>query len=147
MKRTEYLISALLMITFYFIGSINSTRNQPEIPPMELESFSISLSVNDIQVSYDFYAKLGYEVIDGQGSIADKWILLQNGESRIGLFEGFFPQNTITFNPIDGRKLYEKLENSGIDGMKIAGFDRDSGPCTFTLLDPDQNPILFDQHH
>jgi len=111
-----------------------------------MENYSISLNVSDITASLEFYQKLGFEPVEGKGSTEEKWIILSNGSSKIGLFQGFFPSNTMTFNPTDGRAMYEKITESGVAPTFQLGMDQESGPCTFSLVDPDGNPILIDQH-
>ena len=109
-------------------------------------SYSISLNVQDIAKSYAFYGKLGFAPIEGKGSIAQKWMILSNGETKIGLFQGMFPSNTITFNPKDGRSIYSKLKKEGVEPAFESGMEKEEGPCTFSIIDPDGNPILIDQH-
>lgn len=122
---------------------------------MNLGAFSISLTVKDIHASSQFYTSLGFQPISGE--IAQKWIILKNGECVIGLFEGMFDKNMLTFNPgwdqsghntdsfDDIRELYKKFVSIGLDVSSSSDMDT-SGPAYFTLFDPDGNPILFDQH-
>ncbi len=112
----------------------------------ELTSYSISLAVKDIKQSYDFYRKLGFKPTQGTTSLSQKWIVLSNGKTRIGLFQGMFPKNTITFNPENNRSVYKTLQANGLKPTNILNMNKDNGPCTFSLTDPDGNPILFDQH-
>lgn len=121
---------------------------------MELGAFSISLSVADIHKSFDFYTKLGFKQIGGE--IDQNWLILKNGDHIIGLFEGMFEKNSLTFNPgwnqdaqssdpfTDIRQIKSNLESQGIT---VQGeIDSDSGPASIILEDPDGNPILIDQH-
>lgn len=114
--------------------------------PRDLGTFSISLTVQDIQMSYDFYQKLGFKHLEGAGSVKDKWLILQNGTTNIGLFQDMFPRNTITFNPTNARDIHESLTAQGIEMISSGGLDAASGPCHFAFLDPDGNPVLIDQH-
>lgn len=121
---------------------------------MKLGAFSISLSVKDIAISRDFYEKLGFVQFGGDQD--QKWLILKNGETLIGLFEGMFPKNMLTFNPgwdqgaqnldefNDVRDIQKSLLASGVslDGQAEA----DTGPASIMLTDPDGNPILIDQH-
>jgi catechol 2,3-dioxygenase-like lactoylglutathione lyase family enzyme len=122
---------------------------------MELGSFSISLAVKDIQASKAFYEKLGFEVF--MGDISQNWLILKNGEHVIGLFQGMFEKNILTFNPgwdqnaqkmdrfTDVRELQRQLKAQGLELMTEAD-ETTTGPASFMLLDPDGNPILVDQH-
>ncbi len=122
---------------------------------MELGAFSVSLAVKDIQASREFYVKLGFTVFMGEQS--QNWLILKNGAAVIGLFQGMFEKNILTFNPgwdsearpltefDDVRALQRALKARGLNF--IAEVDaRGSGPGSFMLLDPDGNPILVDQH-
>lgn len=112
----------------------------------DLGTFSISLTVEDIQASYDFYQKLGFKHLEGAGSVKDKWMILQNGSTNIGLFQDMFPQNIMTFNPTNAREIHKSLTDQGIEVTASGGLDKDSGPCHFSFVDPDGNPVLIDQH-
>lgn len=122
---------------------------------MELGAFSVSLTVKDIQASKEFYEKLGFSVFGGD--ISQNWLIMKNGEATIGLFQGMFEKNILTFNPgwsrdaqtleefTDVRELQRQLKDK--DVAFIAEADEDSiGPASFMLTDPDGNTILFDQH-
>jgi len=122
---------------------------------MELGAFSISLTVKDIKVSNAFYEKLGFRKFGGD--ISQNWLILKNGETVIGLFQGMFDKNMLTFNPgwdgnaqkldsyTDVRELQKQLKIQGVDLMDEAD-EGTTGPASFVVLDPDGNPILFDQH-
>ena len=122
---------------------------------MDLGAFSISLNVKDVRVSKAFYEKLGFESFEGD--IEQNWIIMKNGQHVIGLFQGMFPRNTLTFNPgwdqsaspvgsfTDVRELKKEIKAYGITVNDQADED-DSGPANFLITDPDGNPILFDQH-
>ena len=122
---------------------------------MDLGTFSISLAVKDLATSRGFYEKLGFDVVPASGAGAvwdsynDTWVMLSHRsgtpeEIKIGLFQGMFDANTLTFNPGDVRALQKRLEDQGIELIMKA--DGDSGPGAAMLLDPDGNPILLDQH-
>lgn len=122
---------------------------------MDLGAFSISLAVKDIKASRDFYAKLGFEEIGG--NIDENWLILRNGEHIIGLFQGMFEKNTLTFNPgwnqqvaalesfTDVRELQSNLREQGIE-FEMEAAESSEGPASFMIVDPDGNPILVDQH-
>jgi len=122
---------------------------------MKLGVFSLSLSVKDIKVSKAFYEKLGFSQIGGD--IEQNWLILQNEETTIGLFQGMFDKNMLTFNPGWNSKV-EKLDDFDDvrdiqKALKAADVQLDSeadestsGPASFMLTDPDGNPILIDQH-
>ncbi|MBH24079.1 MAG: glyoxalase [Myxococcales bacterium] len=122
---------------------------------MQLGAFSISLSVKDVKASRDFYAKLGFEVKGGD--VEQNWLILANGETRIGLFQGMFDKNTLTFNPglnnrkerldafTDVRALQDHLEAQGLELTQRVADGNTEGAAHIALLDPDGNPILIDQ--
>jgi len=122
---------------------------------MELGAFSISLAVKDITASKAFYEKLGFKVF--HGDISQNWLILKNGGCVIGLFQGMFERNMLTFNPgwdgnaqklnnfTDVRELQRQLKAQSVDLMSEAD-ESATGPASFMLMDPDGNPILFDQH-
>lgn len=122
---------------------------------MELGAFSISLNVKDIHASQEFYEKLGFQSLGGNTN--DKWIILKNGDTVIGLFEGMFEKNMLTFNPgwnqdatetdsfTDIRDLQKELKSKGMVFVNEAD-ESSTGPAHFVITDPDGNPILVDQH-
>ncbi len=122
---------------------------------MELGAFSISLAVKDIQASKSFYEKFGFTVFGGEAS--QNWLILKNGSHVIGLFQGMFDKNTLTFNPgwdsdanqldsfTDVRDLQRQLKADGVD-LKVEADETSTGPASFVAVDPDGNPILVDQH-
>ena len=122
---------------------------------MDLGSFSVSLSVKDLEVSKDFYEKLGFDQIGGDAS--ENWLILRNREHVIGLFQGMFEQNILTFNPgwdqhgrnlddfTDVRELQRELRKRGISLASEAD-ETSTGPASCMITDPDGNPILIDQH-
>lgn len=116
---------------------------------MNPNNHSLSLAVKDIHASKAFYEKLGFEPVEGTGPIEHNWIILQKGHSLIGLFQGMFDENIITFNPEDARSIYHQLKDKeGITIlMESESIHAEKGPCHFCIADPDGNQILFDQHN
>ena len=122
---------------------------------MQLGVFSISLSVRDLEASRAFYGKFGFTVFAGEAS--KNWLILKNGDRLIGLFQGMFPKNIMTFNPgwdsnaarlpefTDVRELQRQLKTQGVTFLTEAD-ESAAGPASFMVEDPDGNPILFDQH-
>lgn len=122
---------------------------------MELGAFSISLNVKDIQRSKAFYEKLGFSSLGGE--IDQNYLIMKNGDTVIGLFQGMFENNILTFNPrwdqnaenldefTDVREIQNELKNQGIKLIKEAD-ESTEGPEYITLEDPDGNQILIDQH-
>jgi len=122
---------------------------------MELGAFSISLAVKDIEASRAFYEKFGFTATGGD--VAQKWLILKNGRCIIGLFQGMFEKNILTFNPgwdqdakpvpgfTDIRALQRQLKAAGVK-LTTEADETTKGPASFTALDPDGNPILVDQH-
>ena len=123
---------------------------------MDLGAFSISLSVADLGVSRAFYEKLGFVVVGGEAE--QRWLILRNGETTLGLFQGMFDKNTLTFNPgllgstmapqaeFDSvRAIQKHLQDNGLT-LQTTTDPEGSGPGHIMLLDPDGNPILIDQH-
>jgi catechol 2,3-dioxygenase-like lactoylglutathione lyase family enzyme len=122
---------------------------------MHLGNFSISLAVKDIDASKEFYEKLGFKMTGGD--LKSKYVILQNETSTIGLFQGMFEKNTLTFNPgwdrdcktldqyQDVREIQQELKKRGLNPV-VAADELTSGPAFFTLMDPDGNPVLIDQH-
>ncbi len=122
---------------------------------MKLGTFSVSLAVKDIQASKLFYEKLGFTVFAGDQS--QKWLIMKNGDHAIGLFQGMFDKNILTFNPgwdsnaqplrefTDVRQLQRHLKGLGVEMVSEAD-ESSSGPASFMITDPDGNTILFDRH-
>lgn len=121
---------------------------------MQLGAFSISLAVKDLAASRAFYETLGFEAAGGDG---EHWQILRNGTTVIGLFQGMFEDNILTFNPgwnqsaealqdyTDVRELHAALTAAGIETVQQANLDGE-GPASFVIVDPDGNPVLIDQH-
>ncbi|MCE2470085.1 MAG: VOC family protein [Dehalococcoidia bacterium] len=123
---------------------------------MELGAFSVSLAVKDIAASRAFYEKFGFAVIGGDA--AEGWLILKNGDANVGLFQGMFDRNILTFNPgwngagkplgadfADVREIQRRLKAQGV-ALEMEADESGEGPASFVALDPDGNPILVDQH-
>ena len=122
---------------------------------MELGAFSVSLAVNDLEASRRFYEAFGFGVFGGDA--AQGWLILKNGDCVIGLFQGMFEKNMLTFNPgwdqnaqklpsfSDIRELQRQLKAQGVQLLQEAD-ESTTGPASFIAVDPDGNPILVDQH-
>ena len=122
---------------------------------MKLGAFSVSLAVKDIAASRAFYEKLGFAAVGGEQS--QNWLILRNGETTIGLFQGMFEKNCLTFNPgwnsqgetlegfDDVREIQRQLKAGGVAlNEEVDGAS--TGPAHITMVDPDGNPVLIDQH-
>ncbi len=122
---------------------------------MNLGTFSVSLAVKDIAASKAFYEKLGFKPF--MGEMAQHWLIMKNGDQVIGLFQGMFDQNILTFNPgwdrnaqklesfTDIRELQRQLKEQGV-AFQTEADESTTGPASFVVVDPDGNPILLDQH-
>lgn len=122
---------------------------------MKLGAFSISLSVKDLTASKEFYEKLGFSVF--AGDMKHNYLIMKNGNALIGLFQGMFQNNILTFNPgwdenaqkfesfEDIRKIQQQLKSQGLR-FETEADENSSGPASFMLIDPDGNTILLDQH-
>ncbi|MEW7279706.1 VOC family protein [Aquimarina sp. 2201CG1-2-11] len=122
---------------------------------MKLGAFSVSLSVKDLTLSKNFYENLGFKVF--AGDMEKKYLIMKNENSLIGLFQGMFENNILTFNPgwdtdakpLDGfddvREIQKNLKENGVKLVQKAD-ESTSGPASFVVLDPDGNTILVDQH-
>jgi catechol 2,3-dioxygenase-like lactoylglutathione lyase family enzyme len=122
---------------------------------MDLGTFSISLAVKDLEASRAFYEKFGFT--DFAGDASQNWLIMKNGDHAIGLFQGMFEKNILTFNPgwdsnaqklakfTDVRELQRQLRAQGVQLQQQAD-ESTAGPASFVAVDPDGNPILIDQH-
>jgi len=122
---------------------------------MNLGAFSVSLAVKNLEASRSFYEKLGFQVFAGDAS--QNWLILKNGDHAIGLFQGMFEKNILTFNPgwdsnaqkldvfTDVRDLQRQLKAKGVT-LQTEADETSTGPASFMIVDPDGNPILIDQH-
>jgi lactoylglutathione lyase len=154
-------ISMLALILI--LGACKATQIAETPPPhaparsssMDLGNFCISLTVKDIAASRAFYEKLGFRQVAGEQ--AQNWLVLQSGTTKVGLFHGMFDKNMLTFNPgwdhngknldsfTDIRALQKELKAKGMT-FTMEADENTTGPASFMLVDPDGNPILFDQH-
>ena len=148
MKLTHVILAGVLLVA--------AAQAQPPARSnaMALGNFSVSLTVRDINASRAFYEKLGFRQVFGNP--AQHWVIMQNGTTNIGLFQGMFPRNALTFNPgwdhngsptagfEDVRAIQRRLREAGLEVG--AAIESASGPASFSVTDPDGNPILFDQH-
>jgi len=156
------ILTSLVVLALCSCGSIGSNGSNGEHdsdsdrrPEMELGKFSISLAVKDIATSRAFYEKLGFEVFGGDA--AQNWLIMQNGINTVGLFQGMFEQNIMTFNPgwdshagtletfSDIREIQRTLKERGLE-LTTQADESTTGPASLTLADPDGNVILIDQH-
>jgi catechol 2,3-dioxygenase-like lactoylglutathione lyase family enzyme len=167
MKKTLVIITALvaLFTTGYYSSSVldNKSTNSPiesittnnNLNNMKLGAFSVSLSVKDLQTSKAFYEQLGFTVL--AGSIEKNYLIMKNEQTLIGLFQGMFEGNILTFNPgwdqnaanvdpfDDIRDIQKRLKQSGLTLTSEAD-ESTEGPASLVLTDPDGNVILIDQH-
>lgn len=130
-------------------------KQDKNIESLQLGNFSVSLAVKDIKASKAFYEKLDFKQVGGK--LEQNWVVLQIGSTTIGLFQGMFEKNSLTFNPgwdhekktpkdfQDVRELQRILKQRGMQ-LRTEADEKSSGPAHFTLADPDGNPILVDQH-
>lgn len=122
---------------------------------MQLGNFSVSLAVKDLAASRAFYEKFGFRAVGGDAS--QNWLVMKNGDVKIGLFQGMFEKNMLTFNPAwdssaqrldsftDVRELQRQLKAEGLQ-LSPEADETTTGPAYFMAIDPDGNPILVDQH-
>lgn len=122
---------------------------------MRLGNFSVSLAVKDLAASREFYEKLGFKAVGGNAE--QNWLILQNDASTIGLFQGMFEKNSLTFNPgwdrncatlpdfDDVRDIQKTVKSRGLTPVAAAD-EASTGPASLVLMDPDGNPVLIDQH-
>ena len=122
---------------------------------MKLGAFSVSLAVKDMAASREFYSKLGFEMVAGDG---ENWTIVANESTVVGLFFGMFESNILTFNPgweglgeavsefTDVRELSKEMRALGLEPIGDTTGDTPSGPASFSIIDPDGNAVLFDQH-
>ena len=154
-------MNALSSVTLAGLAAVILTTNLPQDKqaekddPVQLGNFSVSLNVKDIKASKAFYEKLDFKQVAGE--LEQNWVVLQNGTTKIGLFQGMFERNMLTFNPgwddekktlkdfQDVRELQKTLKARGIE-LQTEADETTEGTAFFTLVDPDGNPILVDQH-
>ena len=157
MKKVSYFILFAMLITGTVLTPLAMSQEsiQTEESAMQLGNFSVSLAVNDIAVSRTFYEKLGFSIVGGNEE--QNWLIMKNGETKIGLFQGTFKKNVLTFNPgwdseanplaefTDVRILQGELKSRGVTLLSEAD-QATTGPAHFILEDPDGNQIMVDQH-
>ena len=157
MKALTFTLTAALASIAINATAATETQSTPasEKKPMDLGNFSVSLNVKDIKASMAFYEKLDFKVVAGK--LEQNWIVLQSGNARIGLFQGMFDKNIMTFNPgwnkdketlkdfQDVRELQRTLKARGLTIAPEAD-ETTEGPAYFKVTDPDGNTLLFDQH-
>lgn len=144
-------LACMALATSLITTSTEATENKP----LDLGNFSISLAVKNLKASKAFYEKLGFTEVGG--NMAQNWVVLQSGGARIGLFQGMFDTNLMTFNPgwgkdkaalaefTDVRELQHLFKARGITPLPAAD-ESTSGPAFFMIKDPDGNSLLFEQH-
>jgi catechol 2,3-dioxygenase-like lactoylglutathione lyase family enzyme len=155
------MIRCIVFVCLCLVGGCASTPatdsqlNDTGDESMQLGNFSVSLAVKDLAASREFYEKLGLKVVSGDAK--QNWLVLANETSRIGIFQGMFDKNMLTFNPgwdsekntlpkfDDVREIQKKLKNQGI-ALTAEADESSTGPAYIMLSDPDGNPILIDQH-
>jgi catechol 2,3-dioxygenase-like lactoylglutathione lyase family enzyme len=148
MNPTRTLVALALAATVPFTAA-------QERPRMELGNFSVSLAVKDLKASLAFYEKLDFKPVGGK--VEQNWVILQNGSTKIGLFQGMFPSNLLTFNPgwgpegqplerfQDVRELQRTLKARGLT-LAVQADEKGQGPAHIVVVDPDGNSLLIDQH-
>jgi catechol 2,3-dioxygenase-like lactoylglutathione lyase family enzyme len=151
---TRLLVGAMVLICVVDANTGRSTQAAEE-RALELGNFSVSLAVKDIKASMAFYQKLDFKQVGG--NLEHNWVVLQNGTARIGLFQGMFEKNILTFNPgwnkdketlkdfQDVRELQRALKARGLVIAPEADVTT-TGPAFFEVTDPDGNTLLIDQH-
>ncbi len=144
-------VATIAVLAASTIRSIPAAENEP----LQLGNFSVSLAVKDLKASMAFYQKLDFKQVGGKPE--QNWVVLQNGTARIGLFQGMFDKNILTFNPgwtkdketltdfQDVRELQRVLKARGLTMAPEADV-KTQGPAFFEVTDPDGNTLLFDQH-
>jgi catechol 2,3-dioxygenase-like lactoylglutathione lyase family enzyme len=152
--QTFLLVGAMALVEMVSASTVLSTQTA-EKKNMELGNFSVSLAVADIKASLAFYQKLDFKQVGG--NLEQNWVVLQNGNARIGLFQGMFDKNILTFNPgwtkdketltdfQDVRELQRAFKSRGLTVTPEAN-ETTTGPAYFMVSDPDGNKLLFDQH-
>lgn len=144
----------LMLLQTLFVPAA-AQNSKTDLSPLELGNFSVSLAVKDLNKSKEFYEKLGFKVI--AGAPAGKFLILQNETGTIGLFQGLFEKNILTFNPgwdrnsktlpefTDVREIQKSLIERGLTPVTKAD-EASTGPASLMVIDPDGNPVLIDQH-
>lgn len=157
MKNTFALAAVVAaLVLSQAVSNASQDEEQQESRSLSLGAFSISLAVEDLAASRDFYAKLGFKSFAGNEE--QNWLILQNADRHtIGLFQGMFKENIMTFNPgwsqgaenlkefMDVRDIQRHLKAEGLE-LATEADESTTGPASLTLIDPDGNSILIDQH-
>jgi len=156
MKNIIPFVIAVVCLSYATVVAQTSKRAELQAQPaMDLGNFSVSLAVKDIAASRKFYETLGFEVRAGDQS--QNWLVLRNGDAIVGIFQGMFDKNIMTFNPgwskdaerldefTDVRQIQQHLKRNGIE-LTTEADETTKGPASVTLVDPDGNMILLDQH-
>jgi len=153
--RTTLAVTCGLALATFAGTTLSQSTRPKQRQAMQFGVFSVSLTVKDIKASKAFYEKLDFKEV--AGDIEQNWLILQNGTTTIGLFHGMFERNIMTFNPgwttdqetledfQDVRELQRMLKERGLE-LSTEADESSTGPASFTLVDPDGNPILIDQH-
>jgi catechol 2,3-dioxygenase-like lactoylglutathione lyase family enzyme len=158
-RTVSALLMGVLLCSLGGCASIHAKNSPTSAAGLEshprLGNFSVSLAVKDLGASRAFYEKLGFRAVGGDPT--KNWLILQNETSTIGLFQGMFDKNVLTFNPgwdrtggtlpdfDDVRDIQRDLKARGLE-LESTADESTSGPASLMLLDPDENPILIDQH-
>jgi len=133
----------------------NEGQNSSKDSKMQLGNFSVSLVVKDVNISKAFYEKLGFH--QSGGDVKRNYVIMKNATSTVGLYQGMFQKNMLTYNPgwdsdckalpefMDVREIQQELKKQGIQ-LDVAADESTTGPAFLTITDPDGNPILIDQH-
>lgn len=158
MRRIAWIVGVVVLAAWVGLDGCPRSRaddQEKKENPMELGAFSVSLTVKDLAASRAFYEKLGFQAV--KEFSGENWLILRNGTTTIGLFQGMFKRNTLTFNPgwswdakplekfTDVRDLQRTLKARGLK-LTTAADESSTGPASLMLTDPDGNPILLDQH-
>jgi lactoylglutathione lyase len=153
LTRRDLLTTSAALATAHQVEAGQIEAGPPKT--MELGAFSVSLSVKDIKASKEFYENFGFKAFGGNE--AKNMLIMKNGETIIGLFQGMFEKNILTFNPgwdtnakklpafTDVRELQRRLKAKGVK-IAVAADESSTGPASFVAYDPDGNQILIDQH-
>jgi catechol 2,3-dioxygenase-like lactoylglutathione lyase family enzyme len=155
MKQLVMLAGLVGLLQAAQVDGPETNETTEELGTMDLGAFSVSLAVADLGASRSFYEKLGFEVAGGEAT--QNWLILRNGTTTIGLFQGMFEQNILTFNPgwdahaqeldefTDVREIQRRLVELGLE-LEIEADESTEGPASLVVVDPDGNPVLIDQH-
>jgi catechol 2,3-dioxygenase-like lactoylglutathione lyase family enzyme len=155
MSRSMRSLVLCVLVAYVAVnGAALVTGQQTGAKKVSLGNFSVSLAVKDLKASREFYEKLGFRAIGGNGR---NWSIMQNETATIGLFQGIFEKNTLTFNPgwdrntktlaefDDVRAIQRTFKSRGLK-LETEADESSTGPASFVLTDPDGNPVLVDQH-